>query len=492
MQRFNWHAWRLTYNVTKPFPFQWFTLFVVIEFVIATILFSFVSFTTSGFNLVSEYYANPNTTETQSVIAGVSSFFTSRFTPKCQSAEILVGTDFSTNNSALTYTINSVKQANQIFSSSLVYHNNPFQDCVVNNIKVAFESFDRTAAQIGRAKYAPDLTASVTCNQPVPYAEFATINITAKYNYIPSTVGIYDGYTVFLGRNATSQASLYWGESLLAWYWSLFGWQMTVFNENYFWGNDGTWTKGTYYFTLNTDGTHDMTFYDFLKLLYRAVSVDQDGRYTMIADGAPNTTAEFISKGLGNRLTNAFKSADYLAKSFYSVVMTDLGQVDLRPNILVDPVLLHNFTAGRNESEVNGTAEVSGLPLRTYVASDDANRALGVRRSVIASSYLCQVPRQKSMGELIIAVLVADLVLLQALWNVTMIIAGWFVVSKDRKADWCKGCLTNMRADGMPRHTSHVSGEASGGLGAKGVTHRGETELSNMQSLLTPSSGVIR
>jgi hypothetical protein len=50
---------------------------------------------------------------------------------------------------------------------------------------------------------------------------------------------------------------------------------------------------------------------------------------------------------------------------------------------------------------------------------------LVINKSVIASQYLCQLPKLKSNGSLFIAVLVADLVMLQALW----IVVNWTTVT---------------------------------------------------------------
>jgi len=50
---------------------------------------------------------------------------------------------------------------------------------------------------------------------------------------------------------------------------------------------------------------------------------------------------------------------------------------------------------------------------------------LVINKTVISSQYLCQVPKLKSSGSLFIAVLVADLVMLQALWMVV----NWTMVT---------------------------------------------------------------
>jgi hypothetical protein len=74
----------------------------------------------------------------------------------------------------------------------------------------------------------------------------------------------------------------------------------------------------------------------------------------------------------------------------------DLGQVSATPDILSDTELLQYFTQGG------------------FKASPGNDALLGVKSSVLATNYLCQVPRRKPGGSLIIAILVADLVLLRA------------------------------------------------------------------------------
>lgn len=55
--------------------------------------------------------------------------------------------------------------------------------------------------------------------------------------------------------------------------------------------------------------------------------------------------------------------------------------------------------------------------------------------------YICEVPVRKPTGSLIIAVMIADLVLLQALWYLLHLIMTWWVEKNDDKAFHCKGCI---------------------------------------------------
>jgi hypothetical protein len=63
---------------------------------------------------------------------------------------------------------------------------------------------------------------------------------------------------------------------------------------------------------------------------------------------------------------------------------------------------------------------------------------LDIKPSVFFTEYLCQVPTLKSAGSLILAVLVADLVFLNAAW----VLLNWFAVARldESTAHQCEGC----------------------------------------------------
>ncbi|KAL9117268.1 MAG: hypothetical protein Q9187_006197 [Circinaria calcarea] len=59
--------------------------------------------------------------------------------------------------------------------------------------------------------------------------------------------------------------------------------------------------------------------------------------------------------------------------------------------------------------------------------------------SVIFAKYLCQVPQRKSGGSLFLSILLADLVLLQALWKVVNFTVSTYVVRKNPTRNYCLG-----------------------------------------------------
>lgn len=51
-----------SYNLTRPYPFRWFTPVVIVGFVVFTVVFSFLNFVSTGYTLVVEQSSNPNAT----------------------------------------------------------------------------------------------------------------------------------------------------------------------------------------------------------------------------------------------------------------------------------------------------------------------------------------------------------------------------------------------------------------------------------------------
>jgi hypothetical protein len=82
-------------------------------------------------------------------------------------------------------------------------------------------------------------------------------------------------------------------------------------------------------------------------------------------------------------------------------------------------------------------------PARTRLKeTDDYN--LSITPSFFFTEYLCQTPTLKSAGSLILSVLVADLVFLNAAW----VLLNWFAVKKlegsKPTAHYCEGCAESI------------------------------------------------
>ena len=149
--------------------------------------------------------------------------------------------------------------------------------------------------------------------------------------------------------------------------------------------------------------------------------------------GAPLSILESIGA-----LPNIWLAADRLAKSFYSTILTDLGQTTASPNILLNETALRyytqNFTDMRQQEYENDyqyrLRTITGPGTGSYEDLKNRTGTLGTSPSVFSTKYLCQVPRQKSTGSIIVSVVIADLVFLQALWRLfTLITDTWLTKS---------------------------------------------------------------
>lgn len=455
------HSSFFDYNISRPYPFKWFTPLALIVIAIAAIPISIINLGSNGYFLAAQYSHDPNATVSERPHNNWPSFWITKFRPTCQSANIPINTRLLTNNTALTYTLTSVVQkaeANQTFSSSLVYHNNVLSDCTIDHIAVRLESTGRTATQIGLSNWGVDAQAFISCNLDTDDQGLTTFNLTAEYNFIPETVSVYAGFYKFVGRNKTAKASLYWGESLLSTYSLHLGRDASISN---FSGKAALVSKGVITFTPNNRSPTDLINLNFFDVLFRFIAPTPDNLWGF-DDG----------ESMPNISSNSFKmdfwsSVDTFAKSFYSTVLTDLGQTSSHPNILTDAILLEHFTT--NFSSIISTQMSRGSsvpePAQEPFNTLNATETLGINPSVLAATYLCAVPRKKPTGTLIVSVLAADLVFLHSLFKVLNLVVRWWVKRKDRQAHVCEGCLEGKEllddSDEVPLRPMRVSQDGS-------------------------------
>jgi len=177
-----------------------------------------------------------------------------------------------------------------------------------------------------------------------------------------------------------------------------------------------------------------------------------------------------VEDAVAKELTpNIWTQADDLSKVFLSTMRTDLGQAYATPKILSDPELLQYYTESGDVYSLDKELLDGG-----YIPSPENNTLLGVRPSVLATNYLCQVPRRKPWGSLIISILVADLVLLRALWTVVTLVSTYFAKRRDPLANTCEtrarslqgeiavsGDEQNSPAGGSAMELEYLNGESS-------------------------------
>ena len=180
----------------------------------------------------------------------------------------------------------------------------------------------------------------------------------------------------------------------------------------------------------------DISDLNFFNIDYRFISNAMPVHvFTPGIDNNPTSVSNLTSN---NAPPNVWLASDSLAKSFYSTIMTDLGQTTATPNILLNETALQYFTQNFTAMEsiymksifVNA---VPGPANDSYDALKNQTGPLKTSVAVISTKYLCQVPRRKSTGTLFVSILVADLVFMQALWKIYNLLTVTWLVHKDPK-----------------------------------------------------------
>jgi hypothetical protein len=361
----------------------------------------------------------------------------------CDAKILGVSNAYYTSNTAFSYKLDSIWQNSSNvmqYFGDLPYYNNALQECTVPTIEIFFQGIDRSALQIARQQWGAELKAKILCSVDIPEGS-RTVQLTTTYD-------LNSDVTRFPGRNETTKASLWWGESLLAWYYLkltrdiYFATQITelatykgymqfappvvpiaraedITSPSFFQSS----TPGCYFVTFNDDGIED---------------------YIQFCDPM-NNTRPFTNESL-------WSTASSITKIFHSTVLADLGQSN--PNILVDQGLLQYFS--KNITAIDAQQEggdgawgwgnnirvsgQGGLALKPLTSENATRWNLKADPSFMSVTYLCQVPQLKSTSSLIFSVLVADFVFLQVLWKVFILIVDFFMYRGYSDMGSCQGC----------------------------------------------------
>lgn len=452
-----------SYSLTKPYPYRWFTPVTLVGGVVALVLVSFLNVATSGYEL------KPiSTTNRTAVLSGKVWFknwpdWLVSTRASCEVAELSLQTGLYTNNTAFFYNLiaawtyspaTSTRDEDKVNLGSLLYEQNPLESCNISTIKIQVESAEgRPAGSVSVQQLGATVTANVQCliskDDSPTYLQLVT-----TYDPIPPAN---EPTSVFLNANTTHKASLYWGQSIMRLYWS----QMLM---EYYEVNslmDPPYYKAE--ITLYRDSTQPATSdsiksVDFLTAsacwflypnatgIHNGNGFCKNGLLSVLAagDGMSGAAVPGIWVPLAN-----------LARAMWFTVLADLGRDDgdggYMPNALASPDLLQSLTADLSAVNASLTpgwrwgllsASRSQVP---YVASSDGTSQLEVVPSVLTTSYACLIPRLKSGGALFFAVLIADLVLLQAIWKGYKFTVDYFWVGKQSGAMHCEGCAELLR-----------------------------------------------
>jgi hypothetical protein len=149
------------------------------------------------------------------------------------------------------------------------------------------------------------------------------------------------------------------------------------------------------------------------------------------------------------------------AKILHSLVQIDLGSTNV-PNLLLDEdgiqyalnapddmnrqpggmLFVTDAASFQYFAQIpwpNGTGTL--LPNASYDAISPLMGKLGTTKTTIFVRYICSILEQKSTGTMLLAILIADLVFLQAAWKIFKWVAETILERRDPGAMVCDGCL---------------------------------------------------
>lgn len=436
------HQSVFSYTLTRPYPFRWYTPVVVVVGILATVLFSFISLATSGYDVVTITTRDPNATtiSNETYFHNWPSFFTSKTRPICDPHMLAVNGEYYTNNTVLLYEIQSVYAVNSppdsVISGDVSYLNNPITQCTVHAIRIRYEMEDHKSSLSHSS-----IDASVQCIIASKTGG-KSVRLMTKYSRYPY-VGSFNW-----DLDMRDGANFWWGDCLLHSYMTKTVYDMEKASQK----------------ALNVT-PESASFMDKGEVVFYPRSLNAEEYKSNTSWMSVNPDCLFASnRGLDGlkRTWKCDQDAEYpyeqfreiwydagiLAKSFYAFIMADLGQD--RPNVLNNPSLLEHFTEKFSDFSVllKSATLLPFIEESPYTSENASEWNRQMRPSVLATTYMCQVPRLKSTGNLIFSILIANLVLLQALWKICRFCTDWFVARKYPEFNSCLGCQMNEKSTG--------------------------------------------
>jgi hypothetical protein len=218
-------SFRFEHNLTRPYPFKWYTPAVLVGFTIAAILFSVLNYASNGYTLQAAYLSDPRPTTWPGMDSWYKNWPASLVggnKPSCQPASIPIGSTIFTNNTALPWKIEDVgflSNSTMKAMPSLVYQGEELTDCelimITISVNVAVDPGERTRS-IGMWQI--ELEGKVYCRVYKPSLASIQLNLTSTWSFNKYQIEgnrLVDRLRPFLGRDYT-YLSLLWAEALFS------------------------------------------------------------------------------------------------------------------------------------------------------------------------------------------------------------------------------------------------------------------------------------
>lgn len=258
-------AFRFEYAVTRPYPFRFYTGIVIFFFLGATVLLSLFNTIVTGYDLRVSYSTKPNVTMAEKMWYDTPGFGgIKKLSSTCETKEIGVQQKFNTDKNGFVYSLNSIRSpqvVGDIPAPSMLYLNNPLENCAINYVKIEMaKHMGRTAQQVAWTRFGPQLLAAISCSITNTQGRMR-FNFTTEYDLVPPnankrydlTKGGKDKWAYaaeqdlfqFVVSNNTMDPAMWWAESLMSYSWLDTSLKMEKANNAEDGAKGKTWQSGT-------------------------------------------------------------------------------------------------------------------------------------------------------------------------------------------------------------------------------------------------------
>ncbi|KAF3810930.1 hypothetical protein GCG54_00003108 [Colletotrichum gloeosporioides] len=381
------HSSWFEYSITRPYPFRWFTPAAIVGGLILAVVFTLVNFSSNGFYLKTIYTKSLNTTEAS---------FTSR--------------------------------------------NTTLEDCHLDTLKINLIKSDNTQGPSWWLSWGRfTVAANLRC---IIISDSGLVDVTIDAEYSGESDAVIHDYV--LDDDYETSSSVWWGSRLSNAY---LGGVLTATSQVVVTRDNQYLTSAQLSFTANTT-TKDIRSNSFFNLQWWLAFSNAGISHSGMQDlGDTGYDSDYF-------VAAPFAEGLHYARLMHSLFAIDLGNCNSSNLLLDEEGLQYVIIAPDNKFRrkgglLNDTATMSGLnpgrfneipapgailddggdidltPLKeTYAKFRSKTGPLSCNNATIMAEYLCSVPQQKSPGVMFLAILLADLVFLQAAWKLFQLAAG--------------------------------------------------------------------
>ncbi|KAF5609761.1 uncharacterized protein FSUBG_3758 [Fusarium subglutinans] len=452
------HSSWFSYPITRPYPFRWFTPVAIGGGLILVVLFTIINLASSAFYLKPIFTDDPNGTTTQSIrwFMKAPLNWDNNMKVKCQPKILSVGDRVFSTNLGFQYSVKALTSSDNDSDfrktyPSIAYLNNTLENCYLTKVDINLRKSDARASNSWWLSWITTFTdATASCN--VMTSE-GLVNITLGVEYTGQSDHIYN---YVIEDDYKTHASTWWGTRLLNIY---FTGILSTMSQTQDLGDDSYWMTGGITFTTNPT-IKDIRDPKLFNLAGWFLSSDG------FIQNEPLNDTSFIKTDPKNQFVPVVWESLHYTRILHSLIAVDLGNKNA-PNLLLDEKNLQyailppddpNRKNGSflNDSSLTGQATRyaqipkpgTSLPPtdknlvllnETYDMFASKMGPLGSKNATIVSQYLCSVPQSKNPGVMLLAILLADLVFLQAAWVIYNWIAGTMLSTSQMQT--CQGCI---------------------------------------------------